>query len=57
MQSDRHEWPALEKIMSTIKNLFDKEGSLWATITINDHGHITEILTWNYMQEQKWIQA
>jgi len=57
MQSDRHEWPALEKIMSTIKNLFDKEGSLWAIITVNDHGHITEILTWNYMQEQKWIQA
>ena len=57
MQSDRHEWPALEKIMSTIKNLFDKEGSLWAIITVNNQGQITEILTWNHMQEQKWIEV
>jgi hypothetical protein len=39
-----------------MKNLFDKEGSLWAIITVNDHGQITEILTYgNDASTQKWI--
>ena len=57
MQPNRHERSALEAIVSTMKNLFDKEGSLWAIITVNNYGQITEILTWNHMQEQKWIEA
>ncbi len=56
MQSDRNERSALEAIVSTMKNLFDKEGSLWAIITVNDHGQITEILTYgNDASTQKWI--
>jgi hypothetical protein len=58
MQSDRNERPALEAIVSTMKNLFDKEGSLWAIITINDHGQITEILTYSDdASTQKWIEV
>ena len=59
MRNDWHEWSAVEKITnSTVSNHFDGEGSLWATVIINNHGQITEILTFNEdASTQKWIEA